>query len=125
MKAVLVHNPLMHARTRRHCPSHLLLCLFNCISGLIFLQILCLLGMLALATAQSAPICRAGQSTLDSDNDGICDALEVLLGTNPKKADSDGDGISYAFVPLYLFPLTLLRRARVPTQCPPAFHRHP
>ena len=32
------------------------------------------------------PVC------LDSDGDGICDADELLLGTNPYLADSDGDG---------------------------------
>ena len=82
------------------------MCLYNCISGLISPQVLCLtlLGLIALATAAAAPICRAGQPTLDSDNDGICDALEVVLGTDPKKADSDGDGISYAFLRLYSSP---------------------
>ena len=31
---------------------------------------------------------------VDTDLDGILDAIEVQLGTNPLKADSDGDGIS-------------------------------
>ena len=30
--------------------------------------------------------------TLDSDGDGIPDAIEILIGTLPNKADSDGDG---------------------------------
>jgi hypothetical protein len=29
----------------------------------------------------------------DSDNDGILDAVEVQLGTNPHNPDTDGDGI--------------------------------
>jgi len=33
-------------------------------------------------------------SALDSDNDGISNAKEVKLGTNPQNPDSDGDGIS-------------------------------
>ncbi len=32
-------------------------------------------------------------STLDSDEDGLSDFLETLLGTNPLNADSDGDGL--------------------------------
>jgi hypothetical protein len=32
------------------------------------------------------------QTTLDTDGDGLIDALEIALGTDPKKADSDGDG---------------------------------
>ena len=32
------------------------------------------------------PVC------LDSDGDGICDADELIIGTNPYLADSDGDG---------------------------------
>jgi Bacterial Ig-like domain/Bacterial TSP3 repeat len=31
---------------------------------------------------------------LDSDMDGVPDAVEVMLGTNPNNADSDGDGIN-------------------------------
>jgi hypothetical protein len=33
-------------------------------------------------------------SPQDSDHDGISDAREVQLGTNPNSADSDGDGLS-------------------------------
>ncbi len=32
----------------------------------------------------------------DADNDGLQDALEKILGTNPKKRDSDGDKVSDA-----------------------------
>ena len=32
--------------------------------------------------------------TLDSDNDGVYDWEEVLLGTDPENPDTDGDGIS-------------------------------
>lgn len=31
---------------------------------------------------------------VDSDNDGLSDAAEMVIGTSPLKADSDGDGIS-------------------------------
>lgn len=31
---------------------------------------------------------------LDSDNDGLPDKQEVVLGTNPRKADTDGDGLA-------------------------------
>ncbi|WP_244981472.1 adventurous gliding motility protein AgmC [Corallococcus exercitus] len=31
--------------------------------------------------------------TVDSDNDGLTDAEEVVLGTNPNNPDTDGDGI--------------------------------
>jgi hypothetical protein len=30
----------------------------------------------------------------DSDNDGLSNAKEVILGTNPNNPDSDGDGMS-------------------------------
>ena len=30
----------------------------------------------------------------DTDGDGMTDGEEVLRGTNPKAADSDGDGIA-------------------------------
>jgi outer membrane protein OmpA-like peptidoglycan-associated protein len=33
-------------------------------------------------------------ATLDSDTDGISDADEKRIGTNPQKADTDGDGIA-------------------------------
>ena len=32
----------------------------------------------------------------DTDNDGLLDSQEILLGTNPKKRDSDGDQVSDA-----------------------------
>jgi len=32
--------------------------------------------------------------TVDSDNDGIPDKQEKLLGTNPDNSDTDGDGVS-------------------------------
>lgn len=32
--------------------------------------------------------------TIDLDNDGLTDAEEILLGTDPNKADTDGDGVS-------------------------------
>lgn len=32
--------------------------------------------------------------TLDSDNDGLTDAQELALGTNPFSNDSDSDGLT-------------------------------
>jgi uncharacterized protein YkwD len=32
--------------------------------------------------------------TKDSDGDGICDEVEVMIGTDPRLADTDGDGMS-------------------------------
>jgi hypothetical protein len=31
---------------------------------------------------------------LDTDNDGLPDAMELLLGTSPQHVDSDGDGVA-------------------------------
>ena len=33
-------------------------------------------------------------TTDDTDNDGLTDAEEGLVGTNPGKSDSDSDGVS-------------------------------
>jgi hypothetical protein len=33
----------------------------------------------------------------DDDNDGLSDALEIQIGTNPDKADTDGDGVWDSF----------------------------
>ncbi len=30
---------------------------------------------------------------IDADGDGLCDAFELRLGTNPENADTDGDGV--------------------------------
>jgi len=35
-----------------------------------------------------------GTGQLDSDNDGLGDAYEKEIGTNPEKFDTDGDGLS-------------------------------
>ncbi len=44
------------------------------------------------ATAQlDFPVCQV--LTKDTDGDGICDAFEAQLGTDPNVADSDGDGV--------------------------------
>ena len=32
----------------------------------------------------------------DSDQDGLTDAQELALGTNPLSADSDGDGVRFS-----------------------------
>lgn len=35
----------------------------------------------------------ASQSTIDTDRDGLSDAKEIQIGTNPKEEDTDGDGL--------------------------------
>ncbi len=37
---------------------------------------------------------RAACTTVDTDGDGLCDADEITLGTDPNNPDSDGDGVS-------------------------------
>lgn len=39
------------------------------------------------------PTVSANQANLDSDKDGLPDSLELALGTNPMKWDSDGDSV--------------------------------
>jgi len=46
--------------------------------------------------------------TLDSDGDGLTDAAEHQLGTNPNSADSDGDGIPDGMDPAPTVPGNLL-----------------
>lgn len=46
------------------------------------------LGAVALPTAAADP-----PSSLDSDDDGLSDGWELILGTDPTVPDSDGDGI--------------------------------
>ena len=44
----------------------------------------------------------AQTSTIDSDSDGLTDAEEKILGTDPLKVDTDGDGLSdYEEVKIY------------------------
>lgn len=43
--------------------------------------------------ASAAPVARSA----DSDGDGLSDAMEKLLGTNPLRSDSDGDGLPDKF----------------------------
>jgi len=47
-----------------------------------------LLAMIGLGAAAQA------QTALDTDGDGIPDASEPLLGTDPQNADTDGDGLN-------------------------------
>lgn len=48
-----------------------------------------LLAILALNATLAPPL---SAQTLDTDGDGVPDASEVLLGTDPMVADTDGDG---------------------------------
>src|SRR5262249_25893953 len=49
-------------------------------------------GTSATTTLDQATICKS--SPVDSDNDGLCDAFERIIGTNPMVADTDGDGLN-------------------------------
>ena len=49
---------------------------------------------LALILALSGYPSTAFAADQDSDNDGIPDVAEQILGTNPKNADTDGDGVN-------------------------------
>jgi len=46
-----------------------------------------------LAVPFSVAVAANDQSALDADRDGLEDALEAQLGTNPKSSDSDSDGL--------------------------------
>ncbi len=54
------------------------------------MRFLSLVGLCLLILASSVH----SQSTQDSDGDGLSDAQETLIGTNPRNADSDSDGLS-------------------------------
>ncbi|QSQ22758.1 hypothetical protein JY651_47990 [Pyxidicoccus parkwayensis] len=43
------------------------------------------------ATAIPLPVPGCPLDALDSDGDGVCDAMELFLGTSPLKRDTDGD----------------------------------
>ena len=46
-------------------------------------------------TTYNAPVIELTEEVdMDSDGDGMSDALEKALGTDPENGDSDGDGIS-------------------------------
>jgi hypothetical protein len=48
---------------------------------------------LILSLFAASGIAHAATSGVDTDHDGIPDSAEVLLGTDPMNADTDGDGI--------------------------------
>jgi len=51
----------------------------------------------AIATTTAAttePVVKSLTTAVDADNDGLTDAEEAVLGTNPAAVDSDGDGYS-------------------------------
>ena len=50
-----------------------------------------LISVLILNAVLSLPV---AAQTLDTDGDGVPDASEVLLGTDPMDADTDGDGLN-------------------------------
>ncbi|GEM_PF-4563516 len=45
-------------------------------------------------TPQPEAVAPAVVAPLDTDNDGVTDAVEIELGTNPNLADTDGDGLT-------------------------------
>jgi hypothetical protein len=49
-------------------------------------------AFLAAALARGAQRINGKPVCLDSDGDGLCDADELIIGTNPFMADTDGDG---------------------------------
>lgn len=49
---------------------------------------------LILSLFAASGIAHAAPTGIDTDHDGIPDAAEVLLGTDPLNADTDGDGIN-------------------------------
>ncbi|MBL9146821.1 MAG: DUF1800 family protein [Verrucomicrobiaceae bacterium] len=48
-------------------------------------------------TANSFNVASAADATLDTDSDGLTNVRECHLGTNPRNADSDGDGAKDGF----------------------------
>jgi hypothetical protein len=54
-------------------------------------------------------VCHAQKDkAIDSDNDGLTDAEEIKLGTNPFDSDSDDDGIPYVGLRPPLAPFSFI-----------------
>jgi len=61
---------------------------------ILLLSAFVLLAMLAAADACSAAASAAKPTAPDQDKDGLSDAVEWELGTDPNKPDTDGDGFN-------------------------------
>jgi trimeric autotransporter adhesin len=51
-------------------------------------------GTVANANVTDVAITCVGASFIDTDRDGLTDEIETILGTDPTKVDSDGDGLA-------------------------------
>ncbi|MBI4281073.1 thrombospondin type 3 repeat-containing protein [Candidatus Uhrbacteria bacterium] len=59
---------------------------------------------------------------LDDDQDGLADEEEIQAGTDPRRADTDGDGVSDRDD---VFPLDPLKSKKIPPPPPPPSATHP
>ena len=63
------------------------------ILGLNFTSLQQQLSIKTLFAINRNAVVRNGQMVPDSDGDGLSDAEEVVLGTDPGNPDTDGDGV--------------------------------